>query len=103
MNSHDASTQAAGFEQQIALLDYFQGSVAAISFPSNAQADAKRVLSTTAAEVSDLRNLEANIGNIPEYNQILTQLTSAQASVASANAALFSDLGLVVQTPTTSG
>ena len=97
-NSGVPTTVANGINGRILVRDTFDQAVQAITFPANASADAQKVLSADAALKDALGTLAANVDDTSNYNTVFSNVTSAESTFASADAALSNDLGL-----TTSG
>lgn len=93
----DAASATAGINADIAADQAFATAVGQITFPSNDQSDATKVLSANTALETTLSALASVTGNPAVFNQEYPQYTAAFTALSAANATLSSDLGLVVK------
>lgn len=83
-NSTDPTTSSAGIQARIAARNQFDSKLQSMHFPASVSPDVQAVLGDDASLEGALGNLEANVGNIPNFNASLQQVETSQGQFQSA-------------------
>lgn len=94
-NGGNPTAMTKAINNQVSARQRFDTKVAAITFPTSAQADARNVITTDAALESTLGTLAVNTADTSNYNAVFATVTPADNAFTAADTALSSDLGLV--------